>query len=436
MPGRETSTQRERLLAAVVRVCAAGGYGDASIARVISEARVSRASFYANFSDREDCFLATLAEIESGLLAAARSRIEEQLPQQAAAAMIAALFTFAQEHPTQARFLMNEAMAAGPRALDARDRGIDRLALLLEHAYRDVSADTLVPAVPAEILVGATYRLLASRLRHGEPAPRGLQEDLLRWLAAHEQAAGQGQWRTLTPLQTRAHSPALQQGPLRAPAALAPGRPRRSAAAVAENHRLRIVLATAELIRRDGYGATTVAAITASAGVDGRAFYRLFADKHEAFTAVHELAFQNAMAVTAGAFFAVEGWPRRIWEAGHTFTRHLEQNPTLAHASIVEAHAGGPQSLRRLEQLLSAFTIFLQEGYQYQPRRQSSPPSRVAFEAIAQANFEIIYRQARDGPDLELAGLAPQLVYLCLAPFVGAGRAGELVEEMRTNSLA
>ena len=167
MPGRETSTQRERLLAAVVRVCAAGGYGDASIARVISEARVSRASFYANFSDREDCFLATLAEIESGLHAAARSRIEEQLPQHAAAAMIAALFTFAQEHPTQARFLMNEAMAAGPRALDARDRGIDRLALLLEHAYRDVSADTLVPAVPAEILVGATYRLLASRLRHG-----------------------------------------------------------------------------------------------------------------------------------------------------------------------------------------------------------------------------------------------------------------------------
>ena len=179
-----------------------------------------------------------------------------------------------------------------------------------------------------------------------------------------------------------------------------------------------------------------MAAITAAAGVDGRAFYRLFADKHEAFTAVHELAFQNAMAVTAGAFFAVEGWPRRIWEAGHTFTRHLEQNPTLAHASIVEAHAGGPQSLQRLEQLLSAFTIFLQEGYQYQPRRQSSPPSRVAFEAIAQANFEIIYRQARDGPGLELAGLAPQLAYLCLAPFVGAGRAGELVEEMRTNSLA
>jgi AcrR family transcriptional regulator len=228
---------------------------------------------------------------------------------------------------------------------------------------------------------------------------------------------------------TPARSPFLAPAPLRAPQALKPGRPRRSAPPVSENQRLRIIFATVEIISRDGYAGVSVAAIARAAGVERRAFYALFTDKQSAVTAVHEFVFQNLMAVTAGAFFAAEEWPRRIWEAARAFTQFLEQNPALTHAAIVEGHVGAAAGVKRLEELLLGFTIFLQEGYGYEPHRQGSPPSRVALQTIAHANFEILYRQARSDRT-NMAELVAPLAYVTLAPFVGVARAGELIEEM------
>ena len=69
------------------------------------------------------------------------------------------------------------------------------------------------------------------------------------------------------------------------------------------------MFATAELVQSKGYTATTIAQITKRAGVDGRVFYRMFADKQEAFSAIHELGFQHLMAATAAAFFTAELGP-------------------------------------------------------------------------------------------------------------------------------
>jgi AcrR family transcriptional regulator len=51
-------SQRERLLAAVVRVTAAKGYQATSVAHVLELAGVGRESFYKHFKDKEACFLA------------------------------------------------------------------------------------------------------------------------------------------------------------------------------------------------------------------------------------------------------------------------------------------------------------------------------------------------------------------------------------------
>jgi AcrR family transcriptional regulator len=55
------AAQRERLLAAITAAVAAGGYPAVTVADVVADARVSRTSFYAQFTDREDCFLAATA---------------------------------------------------------------------------------------------------------------------------------------------------------------------------------------------------------------------------------------------------------------------------------------------------------------------------------------------------------------------------------------
>jgi AcrR family transcriptional regulator len=426
---RSANTQQERLVAAIVHVCAERGYEATTIARIISHAGVSRPTFYDYFTDKADCLLAALQDIERHALATVTRSVGEQPSQRAASAGIAALVAFAQEQPAQARLLMSETMAAGTPALDARDRSVEAIARVIENAHGHARAPTTTAVPPCAILVGAAYRLLASRLRRGERGLGALQSELLAWLASYEDSRGQQAWPGLTSALAPARPPLLRAAPLRAPPAPAPGRPPRSSPAVSENHRLRILFATAEVLRQVGYAQATVASITDAAGVDGRAFYKLFKGKQDAFTAVHEFAFQNAMAVTASAFFAVEEWPQRIWEAALAYMRYLEQNPALAHASLIEGHAGAPQSVQRFEELQASFTIFLQEGYHYQAHRQESAPSRVALEAIAHANFELLYRCARNG-EQEMKGLVARLVYLCLAPFVGTSRTSELIEQI------
>jgi AcrR family transcriptional regulator len=427
---RKRDTPRELLLAAIVDAVAEHGYEGATIAHVTARAGLPRPTFYAHFFCKEEGFLAALAEIEERLLAAVARSIQQQPPKHAAGAAVKALVLFAETEPAQARLLMNETLAAGPRALDARDRGIAKIAELIEGAYHELPASAVIPDVGTDALLGAVHRLLASRLRRGERGLVARQQDLLEWVASYGRPAGEHRWRTLAPGPADGRSAFMAKAPLRAPPPMGPGGPRRSTSTVAENQRLRIIFATAEVVQANGYLVASVTRITRAARVGGRVFYELFADKRDAFMAVQELAFQSAMAVTAGAFFAAEDWPQRIWEAGRACTEHLEQNPTLAHAFVVESHAGGPEAVQRFEDLLAGFTIFLQEGYQYAPRRAAPPPSGLVLQAIAGANLELLYRQARSRGTAAMTGALAQLTYTCLAPFVGSRRSSELVEAL------
>ncbi|HEX5851706.1 MAG TPA: TetR/AcrR family transcriptional regulator, partial [Solirubrobacteraceae bacterium] len=221
-------------------------------------------------------------------------------------------------------------------------------------------------------------------------------------------------------------SPFLPKTPTRPPPPLPPGRPRASEEEVTENHRLRIMLATARLAAEKGYSATTVTDVVKLAGLDARAFYRSFAEKQDAFMAAHELGFQELMAVTASAF-AGASWPERTWEAGRAFTQFLECNPTIARAGFVEAPALGPDAAERIEDSQVAFTIFLREGYQFRP--DVNPPSPVALEAIIAAIVEIVHRQARKrGGELGLSGLLPNIAHLCLTPFLGSVETNSFVD--------
>jgi AcrR family transcriptional regulator len=427
LPGKDT--QRQRLLDAIVEVSCERGYEGATITRLIDRAGVSRRTFYEHFPNKQACFLDALQAIERELTAKVEERIGSGPALSAASAALAALASYAAERPLEARFLMNETMAAGPWGQDARDRGVDEIALLVEDAYRFLAGASVVPALPSEILVGASCRLLALSLVGGEHTPAALEGELLAWAATYELPIGRRRSHTTSPAVAYERSTLRGRAPRRAPPRLGPGRPRRSAPEVSENHRLRIIFATAETVMRGGYSTATVAEIARSAGVDGRVFYKLFADKRDAFAAVREFAFQNTMAVTAGAFFAGADWPHRVWDAGATFTHYLEQNPDLAYACIVESHAGSREIARRLQDLVSGFTIFLQEGYEY--RRQSpDAPSQFALEAIAQANLEILYRHARREVDLSVTGLLGQLTYVSLTPFAGALGAEALIAEM------
>jgi len=404
------------------------GYAGANVSAVIAQAGVSRPTFYEYFTDKDDCFLATLADTNERLLVEVRHAVESHAPEHATQATIEALVDFANSQPAMAHFVMSEAMAGGPRALKVRDRGIAEIEQVIEGAHESVSAETAIPDISPSMLVGGIYRLLAARLRRGEPAISGLLEDLLSWIKSYEQPASKQRWRTLELGSPLPPSPYLTDTQLRAPAALPPGRPGLSKEEVAENHRQRILLAAARLAEKKGYTATTIAEITKVARVDGRAFYAAFSDKQEAFMAVHEIGVQQVMTATAGAFFAGgSSWPDRIWEAGRALFQFLENNPLIAHVGFVEAYAVGPGAVQRVEESHVTFTIFLQEGYQHES--QSSPPSRLALEAIITTIFEFVYHQTRDSPKPQISGLMGQMAFLAMAPFLGAVEANQFIDK-------
>jgi AcrR family transcriptional regulator len=426
MQAGRKSTQRERLLTGMISTANRVGYAGANVSGVIAAAGVSRPTFYEHFSDRDDCFLTAISHVEGRLLSEVRAGIGGVRPEQALRSAIGTLVRFASSEPAMARFLTSEPMAGGPLALDARDRGIATLERIVEERYGDLDQATAVPDFSHRTLIGGSYRVLASHLRRGEPNLARLLADLQGWIEPYAVPIGAHRWRALNVNVALPPSPFLPTSPLEAPEALAPGRTRIPAEEVAGNQRQRIMFAAARLAEEKGYNATTVGDITRSAQVDGRVFYGLFADKQEAFMAVHEMGFQRVMEVTAGAFFAGSTWPERNWEAGRAFTQFLESNPLIANVGFVEASAVGPGAVQRVEDSHSAFAMLLAEGYQH--LGVDAPPSRLALEAIVATIFEAVYHQARTGTAPRLSGLVPHFTFLVLSPFIGAEQANAFID--------
>ncbi len=418
-------TQRERLIAGMITACSRHGYEGANVSRTIALAGVSRPTFYEYFTDKHDCFLAAHGELARLLIWEVERAVNAVGPDQAVQAAIRRFVELSQEYPDRASLLTNETMAGGRAALDAHDHMMEQMAEVVERARAKASAQTLTPDLPIQMVFGAGRWLLAPALRRGEHNLSTLADDLASWVDSYMTPSAEHRWSTPEPGPALPPSPHVSEISLRPPAPIPPGRPRLSRAEVARNQRERILFAIATVTTAKGYGASTIADITASAGVDRGVFYKHFRDKQQAFLAIHELAIHQAMELAASAFFSVTAWPDRVWEAMRATTQFEAAHPIVTHIGHVESHAVGGLAIQRIDDSRAAFTIFLQEGSQLTNR----PPSRIAMEAIAGAIFEIGYHQVRHGHNNQLSRLAPLAAYLVLAPFMGPAVANEFIDE-------
>jgi AcrR family transcriptional regulator len=438
MPSRETTTgdinaqsprgsrdtQRERLLAGMLAVANRDGYANANVSAVIAHAGVSRPTFYEYFTDKDDCFLAVHRDIAERLLEQIQDALEQAPPEHAPQTAMRRLLQRAEAEPSQAQFLANDTLAAGPRALDERDRTITRIERLIEDARADTPPRAPSPDLPTKALIGATHWLLAQRLRHSEHDLTQLADELTQWIETYNQPTREHRWRTLQPGPSPGPSPHVSEIPTAPPAPIPAGRTRLSKTEIAQNQRWRILFATADTAAAKGYTATTVTDIAKAARLDKRVFYKHFRDKQQAFLAVHELAFQQAMAVAASAYFSAEEWPERIWRGIHAATQFQGTHAGIAHMGFVESHALGPTAIQLIENNHAAFTIFLQEGNQH----TTTPPPPIAPQAIAAAIFELAYQQTRHSNPHHLTHLTYPATYLALTPYLTPQAANQFIE--------
>ncbi|HEX4807178.1 MAG TPA: TetR/AcrR family transcriptional regulator [Conexibacter sp.] len=168
-PGAPRRSQRDRLLDGMAYTVARRGYAATPVAEVLKAAGVSRRTFYEQFADKEDCFLAAydafVARCTERLLAGyhAGAGWEDGIGR----AYAALLGTLAAE-PDYAHLGVVGVLGAGPPALARREAVLRRFARFIE--YTRERADTAVrpPRLVGQAIVGGIHELVYSRIVRGE----------------------------------------------------------------------------------------------------------------------------------------------------------------------------------------------------------------------------------------------------------------------------
>lgn len=165
-------SQRERLLLAMAEAVAEHGYAKTSVAQVLKRAGVSRESFYEQFANKEDCFLAAYDEAATILLGVMASGLAEE-PASGEADLVAtfsrvleAYLAALASEPAVARTFFVEVYAAGEAALarrvEVQTRFVDALAGLV--GARDEEERFACEALVASVSALVTQRVCAGRL--------------------------------------------------------------------------------------------------------------------------------------------------------------------------------------------------------------------------------------------------------------------------------
>lgn len=150
-------SQRERLIAAVVRVTAAEGYHSTSVADVLKAAGVGRESFYKHFKDKEDCFLAANDVLIDDLEAHVSEAYAQpgSWPERVRRGLTVTLDWFAADADI-ARVMLLEMGTVGPIATERFRRTFRRFVALLDDGRGEIKNAPELPHL-AIIAGGAVF---------------------------------------------------------------------------------------------------------------------------------------------------------------------------------------------------------------------------------------------------------------------------------------
>jgi AcrR family transcriptional regulator len=426
-------TQRERLIDAIIELTGQFGYQGLSIAQISARAGVSSATFYEQFADREECLLAAYRSVTDRTLERMASSLQQGEWAGAARPAFAEVIRSVQADPDGGRVMFVEAAAGGPRLREAARSVLDGMVANAELLLDRAPSGGVTLDIPSRALIGAVRGVISAHLRtHSEDRLPRLTEDLLAWMASYAVSSELGRWSTgpealladgLRPSGQVTAAPEEAAEPPRLPR----GRHGLPAGAVARNQRTRLILATASVTMSKGYANTTVADVVASAGVAKEAFYKHFRDKEQAFLEAQEHPTRQILDAVVSAYFSAGEWHERIWRALQTLLALIAANPAMSHLRLVECYTAGPAAIRRAEEIVHSFTIFLEEGYRTSPQAEGLP--RLFSQTISGAIFELIQHEVVAGRSEEIPARLPQLAYVAIAPFLGPAATVELLRE-------
>ncbi len=163
------AVQRERLLTAMIGAATDIGYNTLTVQNVLTRAGISRPTFYEQFEDKEDCFLAAFDTAAGRMRARIEAARRDAGPtwRDQLRSGIAELLRFIVDEPEEARIVIVEARASSPAGLLRRDELLDHFAGCIDALVRE-DLEEPPSAIAAAGVVGGIESVLYARLQKGE----------------------------------------------------------------------------------------------------------------------------------------------------------------------------------------------------------------------------------------------------------------------------
>jgi AcrR family transcriptional regulator len=405
--------QRTRMHGAMIESVAELGYDATSVRRLIGLAGVSRRSFYEQFANKEQCFLATFDLIAgrgvqrmSSAYVAARGDLEDRL--------LASFREFADAASCERKatlLVVVEAQTAGSAGLARLHRTTAICERLLARGFTEAHRASPSPAPIVRAIAGGLHGAMSGCLRAGDAARTArIAEEMLRWTLVFQTPAAERMSERIAArvmAGRREGAPNGHRGP--APASADP--------------RERLLQNALRLAVLDDYSQLTAPQIAEEANVSIEAFFELFADRDECFLAALDMLSEELLAIAADPGPVSRDWPQAVRRVLGELMRRLAENPVYARTIAQEAFAAGPAAARRNLELAQGIATLLTEG------GPGSAHSRLSVDGLAGAIWHTV-RSHVAGARIELLPVfSDYLAYVALAPLIGADAAVEVLSE-------
>jgi AcrR family transcriptional regulator len=173
-----TQNQRDRLTAGMIASVAERGYHETTISHISAAAGVSRRTFYAYFSSKEEAYLDTFDLIAAHLREAGAGAARDSTDwNQKVAALITTILDAFSANPDLAWFVLIEPRRAGEGPLERYQRGLEEAAAEMTSGFPPSVAPSSVDVQQA-ILAGMVG-IVARAIESGEEDLVGLRPQLI-----------------------------------------------------------------------------------------------------------------------------------------------------------------------------------------------------------------------------------------------------------------
>jgi AcrR family transcriptional regulator len=408
--------QRARIHGAMVEAVAECGYESTSVKQVIGLAGVSRRSFYEQFANKQESFLATFdLLVHRGARQARRAYLsadgglEDRLW-----AAFEKLSDTASEEIKAAILVLVEAQTAGVAGTLRLCRATATCEQMLSKSFLESPDAIPLPTPIVRGIAGGLHGIVSHVVRQAAVADPGqLAEEMLRWTMLFQTPAAAEMAERMAPRLTRrmreislANTRAAGDGDL----------------AIVDD-RQQVLHTILRLAATHEYRELTAPQIADESDVSIDTFLEHFSDKDACYLEAFDMVGDELLSIAADPELISSDWPHAVRRTLDALMSHLAERPLYARTIAQEAFFAGTAAVERDLELAHGIATLLTEG------APSEAGSALALEGIAGALWHTMRCQVANGRIQLLGALSDYLSYIVLTPFIGAREALEIVTE-------